>query len=103
MRADEVPAKLRKKAEQRGHTPVDSWHVLEIGPMRKILDASIVGEAHGSLKQAMHICRGNWGEYKADHPLFGKHVGRFWRPMHIRGAAEHGIVRKDYSVNPTEE
>lgn len=103
LRADEVPAKLRKKAEQRGHVPVDRWHVLEIGSIRKTLDASIAGEAGGSLKQALHICRGNWAEYKLDRPLFGKHVGRFWRPMHVRGTAQHGTVGKDYSVNPTKE
>lgn len=103
LRGDEVPAKLRKKAERRGHFPVDRWHLLEIGPIRKTLDVSIASEAGGSLKQALHICRGNWAEYKLDRPLFGKHVGRFWRPMHVRGAPQHGTVGKDYSVNPAKQ
>lgn len=100
LRSDEVPAKLRKKAEQRGGVPVDRWHVLEIGVIRKALDTAIAGLACGSLRQALHICRGNWAEYKPDRPLFGKHVGRFWRPMHVRGHAGRGTVDKDYSVNP---
>jgi hypothetical protein len=103
LRAYPVPAKLRKRNEHRGRVPVDSWHLLEIGPIRRSLDASLAGEAAGSLKRALHICRGNWADYKPDRPLFGKHVGRFWRPMHLRGSEGHGTAAKDYWVNPTEQ
>jgi hypothetical protein len=103
LRADEVPEKLRKKSEQRGRVAVDRWHLLEIGAIRRTLNASLAGEAGGSLKQALHICRGNWAEYKPDRPLFGKQIGRFWRPMHTRGALQHGTVEKDYSVQPPKE
>jgi hypothetical protein len=50
------------------------------------------------LKKALHICRGHFATYTAEAPLFGRLMGTFWKPMHVRGRAEHGIVSKDYMV-----
>jgi len=50
------------------------------------------------IHRALHICRGHFATYGDDNPLFGKHVGTFWRPMHVRGDKAAGEVRKSYKV-----
>ena len=51
-----------------------------------------------------HMVRGNFAEYGADKPLFGKYTGRFWIPAHVRGKREEGqsVTPKDYVVVPAE-
>ena len=52
---------------------------------------------HGAeLQRRMHICRGHYSTYTDAAPLFGKHVGRFWIPAHVRGNRGVGEVHKDY-------
>lgn len=50
-----------------------------------------------------HLCRGHFAEYTAEKPLFGKHVGRFWIPPHVKGKKERGEVIKDYRVEDKNE
>lgn len=59
------------------------------------------GEPTGA-HNSFHICRANFAEYTAEKPLFGKYVGRFWRPSHVKGSKEVGIVEKDYSIEPAD-
>lgn len=67
---------------------------------------SLPGEIHsgGGLKGpsvgevAKHKVRGHFATYTEDAPLFGKHVGTYWKPWHIRGNAAHGITVTDYKV-----
>lgn len=45
--------------------------------------------------------RGHMAHYGPEYGkglLFGKHAGRFWIPMHARGAKEHGEVEHDYVI-----
>ncbi len=56
------------------------------------------GGGLAGLKHAWHICRGSFAEYKAEAPLFGKYVGRFWRPQHVKGKKELGEVRSTHEV-----
>jgi hypothetical protein len=58
-------------------------------------DTHSAGERPGVSK---HICRGHFSHYTEEKPLFGKYSGTFWIPMHIRGAAKHGIVSKEYEL-----
>lgn len=46
-----------------------------------------------------HICRGSFAHYTEEKKLFGKYTGTFWRPMHIKGSAKHGIVGKEYELS----
>jgi hypothetical protein len=48
--------------------------------------------------RALHIARGNFATYTADRPLFGKYVGTYWRPAHVRGNADVGTVKSTYRV-----
>lgn len=50
------------------------------------------------LKKALHICRGHFANYSPEHPLFGKYVGQFWKPSHVRGSIGSGAVVKDYKI-----
>lgn len=49
---------------------------------------------------SLHICRGSFAHYTADKPLFGKHVGDFWRPQHTRGSGDVGEIVKTYKLVP---
>ncbi len=94
----------RESVADRG----DRWHrrtavprlkryTLEIGPMRETLR----GEGRSGevgIGKAMHICRGHFANYSESHPMFGKYVGSFWRPDHVRGSAANGRIEKAYSV-----
>jgi len=45
-----------------------------------------------------HLCRGHFATYTAEKPLFGKHVGKYWIPPHMKGKKENGEVVKDYAI-----
>lgn len=45
-----------------------------------------------------HLCRGHFATYTDEKPLFGKHVGRFWIPPHMKGKKENGEIVKDYAI-----
>ena len=73
--------------------------ILEIGAIKDVLRAEGDAAANG-LRKALHICRGHFATYTENNPLFGKLKGTFWKPAHVRGSIEDGIVDKDYRVSP---
>jgi hypothetical protein len=56
--------------------------------------------ADGSLKHALHICRGHFKDYREGSGLFDKFRGMYWWDMHTRGSSKLGEIRKDYDVKP---
>jgi len=91
------PPKLQKARVRRGKRPLITYHILEVHPIRKILESE--GEAHKTgLKKALHICRGHFKDYMEGPGLFGKVHGIFWWDAHVRGHKKHGMVLKDYDV-----
>jgi len=50
----------------------------------------------GVTTMPLTLCEGHWKTYTEERPLFGKYVGRWWWPNHIRGNKEYGEVKKDY-------
>jgi hypothetical protein len=42
----------------------------------------------------------HYGEQYGRKKLFGRYEGRFWVPQHARGAAEYGVVKKNYRLEP---
>lgn len=98
------PRKLKRKHAGRKHgtpppPPVITYRVLEIDPMRTALrGAGHVPGQPGTLERALHLCRGHFRTYTPEHPAFGKHVGTFFVPAHVRGTSRAGIVLKDYAV-----
>jgi hypothetical protein len=91
------PERLSRKHQKRHGHPLVTYTVLDIDPVREVLQREGESEAAG-LKRALHICRGHFAHYPPERPLFGKVTGTFWRPMHVRGTATAGRVLKDYDV-----
>jgi hypothetical protein len=46
----------------------------------------------------LHSCRGHFSTYTPERRLFGKHIGTFWIPPHMRGNRKVGVVEKEYEV-----
>ncbi len=44
----------------------------------------------------LHSCRGHFKTYTPERRLFGKYIGTFWFPPHMRGNATVGVVDKEY-------
>lgn len=82
---------------RRQKAPEIRYHVLDINPMKEVLRTEGGIESNG-LKKALHICRGHFVTYTEERPLFGKITGTFWKPSHVRGSVENGIVDKDYRL-----
>lgn len=95
-----IPRHERRRAKRRG-LPLVQYKTLVIEPFKKQVrnEAAESGESGESeIHRALHICRGHFATYTEDAPLFGKYTGTYWRPMHVRGRADVGIVHKDYKI-----
>lgn len=92
----EPPPKLSRKHEKRHGRPLVRYQVLDVGPMRRILDEHGAGEA--GLRHALHLSRGHFKVFTEDAPLFGKHAGTYWWAPHVRGDATQGVNVNDYRV-----
>ena len=93
----EPSEKLSKKYQKRTGRPLTRYHVLNIDPMRRELEAN--GAARGQLRKSLHIARGHFKVFTEDAPLFGRHTGTYWWAPQVRGRSEEGIVVKGYRVN----
>lgn len=95
----EVSERLQRARRRRGRSPLFTYKTLEIEPMKQVLRTEgRIGEV--GLKQALHICRGHFKDYR-ERGLFGResHRGIYWWESHVRGSASEGVVAKDYKVN----
>lgn len=91
----------RRNRDRRG-IPTVTYKTIQIDPNR----TTDVGRPHTSTSGdllPLHIVRGNFATYTEERPLFGRYVGTFWRPAHIRGNAERGVVQHAYTVDAPEE
>jgi hypothetical protein len=91
------PPKLSKRYQQRHGRPLVRYHVIEIDPVRRILESEGQASRDG-LARALHICRGHFKQYQG-RGLFGKLQGTYWWPVHVRGNPRSGISLKDYKVS----
>ena len=96
------PDKLSDKHEKKHGRRLSSYHVLEISPLRKILEQIRSGQGIG-FRKSLHICRGHFKTFTPDAPLFGRHIGKFWWPSQVKGSREKGITLKDYRVTAPSE
>ncbi len=96
-----VPSQPRVMVTGRKHgapKKLVRYHVLDIEPMRRVLRGEGgMGERGEGVKQALHVCRGHFKDYR-QRGLFGKRKGLFWWDQHARGDVKVGIVEKDYAV-----
>lgn len=87
-----------RRRARRGEIPSNTWRSIMIDPVKSALEP-VRADAGGSLKKALHICRGHFATYSGAG-LFGRDdlKGSFFRPMHIRGSAQHGVAHRDYTI-----
>jgi hypothetical protein len=97
VRLVDPPERLSRKHERNHGRPLTRYHVLDIQPMRSVLDRDGEAQTKG-LRHALHICRGHFKTYTEDSPLFGKHTGTYWWAAQARGAADEGVIEKDYRI-----
>lgn len=95
--APDTRTRQQRRYDERKGTKPTEFKTLVIEPMKQVLKTEGGIEQHG-LKKALHICRGHFATYSEDRPLFGKYSGTFWKPAHVRGSADIGMVGKDYKV-----
>lgn len=87
---------LARKREKRNRQVVQ-FKTLVVHPMRQAAKAE-TREGSSSAKQAMHLCRGHFKDFREGKGLFGKFKGLYWWDMHVRGDREQGQIIKDYAV-----
>lgn len=87
-----------KESKRDGRAKL-AYHVLDIAPMTRALDAS----GAGSMAQRLHICRGHFKTYSPDRPLLGRHAGTFWWQDSLRGDPGKGVALKSYRVASPQE
>lgn len=90
-----VPPKSNRAVKLFGR-PLVTYRVLEIDPMKKIIDAHRAPGDTG-IQRALHVCRGHFKNYSGSG-LFGKYKGMYWWDQQVRGSAEVGVALKDYKV-----
>jgi hypothetical protein len=93
-----VSEKLQKSRLKKRKLPLLKHYTLEISPVKKILKEQGNIEKTG-IKQAMHICRGHFKDYRDGRGLFGKYQGLYWWEDQVRGDKHEGIIVKNYKVN----
>lgn len=92
-----LPTRQQRRAAERRGEPIHKHYVLAIDAATQRKVYPTYGQ-HRSTDKRLHICRGHFATYTEAAPLFGKLTGRFWIPMHTRGSADTGSVRKDYRI-----
>jgi len=91
---------IQKKRIKKRKLPLMSYHVLKLQvPTRRYGR----GSPKGIWNNRIHFCRGHMREYTAEAPLFGRLIGRFWVPPHVRGRNKKGIVMKHYEMGQEHE
>ena len=91
------PEKLANAAAKRGR-PIYSYSVLDVKPVRRVLDDEGGMSQGASLAKALHVCRGHFKDYRDGAGLFGKVKGLYWWEQSLRGNVAAGVHVKDYRV-----
>lgn len=89
----------QREAKRRGE-PILKYHEIVIDPHKVQQPSTGANRTDDMPKRSLHITRGHFAHYTEDRPLFGKYVGTFWRPAHVRGSADVGVVKSTYKVKP---
>jgi hypothetical protein len=89
----------RRRAERTGARCPMVFKVIDIRPaIRVIKEAGATGDGIHGVR--WHRVRGHFVNYTAEAPLFGKHVGTYFKPAHVRGNLLKGMVEKRYRSHP---
>jgi hypothetical protein len=98
VRQVERTADEGERWHRRTRVPRLRYRVLDIDPMREVLRREGDSENTG-LQRALHICRGHFATYTDN--FMGRPLDKpmtVWRPAHVRGSLDEGIVVSDYNV-----
>jgi hypothetical protein len=104
IKADRVkPSRQsRRLAQRKGDDSSREYRIVVKVPGNKSF--TIAGPRRkGDPVISPHMVRGHFAEYSTDKPLFGKYVGRFWKPAHVRGLQDNDDATpeaRDYLVIP---
>lgn len=77
------------------------YKILQINPLKPKTKQEYESIETG-IKRSLHTCRGHLRTYTEDKKLFGKFIGTYFIPAHIRGSEEFGKVIKDYEILTTQ-
>jgi hypothetical protein len=94
------PARPRAERRRIERTGV-RVHTINVFPVGKATRGT---RSAGEGSVPLHSVRGHFAKYGPQYDrglLFGKYAGRFFRPQHARGAAEHGEVDQEFVLHPT--
>ena len=92
------------RAQERKGLPFEYYKRLVVRPISK--SRKTRKDVESGPKKRMHLCRGHFVEYGPKYGkglLFGRIEGRFFIPPHVRGAAEVGLVEKEYVLGKPRE
>ena len=90
-----VPTKTKKQRRERGKNLL-SYSTIVL-PNHS---CSANGNGQPHTPPALHTVRGHFASYGPENKLFGKYTGTYWRPWHVRGNPDHGVVVSDYKLDP---
>jgi hypothetical protein len=65
---------------------------LVLGPIQRYLALLRSSDGSEATTLRLHRCRGHFKTFTAEHPLMGKHIGRFWWMPHLRGDPDKGLT-----------
>jgi hypothetical protein len=86
-----------KKQRRARNTDLLSYHTIVLP--RRAGEGGGGGAPTGRTK--LHTVRGHFATYTPEAPLFGKYTGTFWRPWHLAGNPDAGVVESDYRLDLT--
>lgn len=85
----------RRTMNREGYTP-RPFYWLTVEGLQRQADKDASASGHTGIHKRLHQVRSHWATYTADAPLFGRVVGTFFRPTHVRGTAALGELTKGY-------
>ena len=95
-----TPGKDESQRNKRRHKyPLVRYQVLDVGPIRRILEAAGSGESDHGLRHALHLCRGHFKGLCARCAAVRAPHRSEPRAPQVRGKAEVGINVNDYRVS----
>lgn len=91
-----ITGKEREYMRQNGFVCKDDFYTLTVTVGGEEVEYGESG-ASGASKR-FHVCRGHFATYTEENKLFGKYVGKYWIPQHMKGNPDLGVIEKDYKL-----
>jgi len=95
-----LPPKLARAYQRRHGVQRVRFSQLHIEPMRKVIRRPDGEEPQtvGETKQALHLVRGHFKDYRDGRGLFGRQHGLWWWESQARGNIDEGAIEKEYVI-----